>query len=65
MIVSYTLPEKRELTPEQIQEIEEACRRPIIYDDDCPDMTPETEIQWKKAVAERNARLAAKKQAGA
>ena len=65
MIVRMTLSKDDKPTPEQIAEIREARKYPVAVDDDCPDMTPETEIQWKKAVAERNARLAAKKQAGA
>ena len=44
------------LTPEQLAEIEEAKRAPIVFDEDCPDLTPEMEAAFLRAAAERNAR---------
>lgn len=31
--------ENEPLTQEQIQQIEEACKRPIVFDNDCPELT--------------------------
>ena len=40
-IVNYTLNENEELTAEQIAEIEEAKKSPIVFDEDCPKLTAE------------------------
>ena len=58
MMVTYE-PTKEVSTDElkRIQnEIEEAKKKPIIYDEDSPMLTPHMEEQFKKAIAERNAR---------
>ena len=31
--------ENEPLTPEQIKQIEEADKKPIVFDDDCPELT--------------------------
>ena len=36
------------LTPEQIAEIEEAAKYPIVFDEDCPEMTEEQLRQFKR-----------------
>ena len=36
-----------ELTAEEIQEIEAASQRPVTYDEDSPEMTPEMLKQFK------------------
>ena len=33
--------ENEPLTPEQIKQIEEADKKPIVFDDDCPELTEE------------------------
>lgn len=38
-----------ELTPEEIAELEEAEKMPIVFDDDCPEMTNEMLKQFHKA----------------
>ena len=41
MIVRSILTKDMKPTPEQIAEIEEAAKRPFVYDEDCPPMTEE------------------------
>ena len=36
MIVSYSITKDQKPTPEEIAEIREAAKRPIVYDEDCP-----------------------------
>ena len=48
MIVSYSITKDQKPTPEQIAEIREAAKRPIVYDDDCPEMTEEQLKQFRR-----------------
>lgn len=41
MLITYDLKPDTKLTPEQIRMIEEAAKRPITFDEDCPETTPE------------------------
>ena len=41
MIVTYELKPGQKPTPEQIERIREAAKRPIVFDEDCPEMTEE------------------------
>ena len=36
-----------ELTPEELAMLEEAEKRPIVYDEDCPKLTPEQLAQFR------------------
>jgi len=47
MTVYYKLPDTP-LTPEQIAEIEEAAKHPIVFDEDCPEMTEEQLKQFRR-----------------
>ena len=60
MIVTYELKPGQKPTPEQIQRIREAAKRPIVFDEDCPEADLDL---LRKAVHERNLRL--KKQGSA
>ena len=40
--------ENAPLTPEQINQIEEADKKPIVFDDDCPETTPEKAVLFKR-----------------
>lgn len=40
-IVEYTLEPGTKPTKEQIEELREAAKRPIVYDEDCPPLTDE------------------------
>ena len=46
-IKTYTLKETDKLTEEQIKEIKEAAKTPIVFDEDCPEMTEEQLRQFK------------------
>jgi hypothetical protein len=52
----------RELSEEQIREIEAACNLPCVEDEDCPQIdpqrTPELWEEMMKALAERNRKMA-------
>lgn len=39
--VEMDLNKPYELTKEQLAELEEAAKRPITFDEDCPEITPE------------------------
>ena len=47
MTVYYKLP-NTPLTPEQVAEIEEAEKYPIVFDEDCPEMTEEQLKQFRR-----------------
>ena len=48
MLVKYNRKQGTPLTPEQIAEIEEAARHPIVFDEDCPEMTEEQLRQFRR-----------------
>ena len=48
MIVKKTLLPGTRPTPEQIARIKEAAKYPIVYDEDCPEMTEEQLKQFKR-----------------
>jgi len=48
LIVSYSITKNQKPTPEQIAEIREAAKRPIVFDEDCPEMTEEQLKQFKR-----------------
>ena len=58
MIVTSTLERGQKPTPEQIKEIREAAKRPIVFDEDCPPMTDEQLADMAAASRERDAYLA-------
>lgn len=48
MLVTYRRKKGTPLTPEQIAEIEEAAKHPIVFDEDCPEMTTEQLRQFRR-----------------
>ena len=48
MIVTYNLKSNTPLTPEQIKRLEALKDRPIVFDEDCPEMTEEQLRQFKR-----------------
>ena len=48
MMVTYTITKNQKPTPEQIARIREAAKRPIAYDEDCPEMTEEQLKQFRR-----------------
>ena len=54
MKIEKTLLEKEKLTIEQLKELEEAKRYPIVYDEDSPELTSEMEKAFLLAAVSRN-----------
>lgn len=48
MIVTYNLTPGTPLTPEQIKRLDALKHRPIVFDEDCPEMTDEQLKQFKR-----------------
>ena len=48
MIVKSILTRDMKPTPEQIAEIREAAKYPIVFDEDCPEMTDEQLAQFRR-----------------
>lgn len=55
---SYTIKPGQKPTEEQLREIEEAAKRPIVPDEDCPELSPAMRKAFKCAVVQRNRRKA-------
>ena len=56
MIRTYTCNESQPLTSEQIREIDEAAKKPIVFDEDCPELSPAMYKALKASVLQRNRR---------
>jgi hypothetical protein len=54
MIISETLNSDEKLTQEEREMLEEAKKKPITYDEDCPELTPEMEKKFLEAAKNRN-----------
>lgn len=61
MIRIFTLDKGQKPTAEQLQEVLEAKKRPIIFDEDSPEMSPAMYKAFKSAVVQRNRKKNAKK----
>ena len=48
MTVRFTLKRNTPLTPEQIAELDALEDRPIVFDEDCPEMTEEQLKQFRR-----------------
>lgn len=57
MVVTYELKPGQKPTDEQIARIREAAKRPIVFDEDCPELTPEAVESFLRAAHERNRRM--------
>ena len=57
MIVTFKRTPGTPLTPEQIAEIEEAKKHPVVFDEDSPELTPDAVEGFRRAARERNRRL--------
>lgn len=56
MTETYTTKKGQKPTAEQIKEIEEATKSPIIIDEDCQELSPTMMKAFKCAVTQRNRR---------
>ena len=57
MIITYTLEKGQKLTEAQLKELEEASKHPIVFDEDCPELSEEMLEAFRCAARERNRRL--------
>lgn len=58
MIKTFTINPGQKPTEEQLRKIEEAAKRPIVPDEDCPELSPAMYKAFKCAVVQRNRRKA-------
>ena len=58
MIKTFTINPGQKPTEEQLREIEEAAKRPIVPDEDCPELSSAMYKAFKCAVVQRNRRKA-------
>lgn len=58
MVIKTLTPEMR-LTREQVAMLEEAEHYPIVYEEDCPELTPEMAAAFKRAAKARDQRKTA------
>ena len=56
-MVSFTLTSDMKPTDSQLEMIQKASKKPIVYEDDCPELTPQMIEAFKKAANQRNAML--------
>ena len=55
-MVIRTLTPGMKLTPAQTAMLEDAARQPIVYESDCPELTPEMAEAFRKAASVRDAK---------
>lgn len=56
MITTVTTKPGQKPTEEQLMEVEEAKKHPIVFDEDCPELSPELIKAFKCAAIQRNRR---------
>lgn len=56
MIKTYSIEHGQKPTVEQLQEVEEAAKSPIVFDEDCEELSPALKKAFKSAVVIRNRR---------
>lgn len=54
MIKTLTINKDQKLTEEQLKEIENAAKYPIVFDEDCEELSPAMMKALKRAVVQRN-----------
>lgn len=54
MIKTYNTEPGQKPTAEQIKEIEEAVKKPIVFDRDCEELSPAMMKAFRSAVVQRN-----------
>ena len=54
MIKTYTIEPGQQPTEEMIKEVEEASKKPIVFDEDCPEMSEKMMKAFRSAVIQRN-----------
>lgn len=54
MTKTYTIEPNQTATKEQLKEIEEAKKEPIVFDEDCEELSPAMMKAFKSSVIQRN-----------
>ena len=54
--LSQAMKEELAFTPEELRELAEARKRPITFDADCPETTPERAVKFRRVNPPRDAR---------
>ena len=52
--ISMELAKELAFTEEEIKELTEARNKPIVFDEDCPETTPERAIRFRRVNPKRN-----------
>lgn len=56
MIKAYSTEFRSEPTEEEIREAEDVVNHPIVFDEDCPELSPAMMKAFRSAVVQRNRR---------
>ncbi len=56
MLRTYTIEPGQKPTEEMLREVEEASKKPIVFDEDCPEMSETMMKAFNSAVIQRNRR---------
>jgi hypothetical protein len=56
MLKTYTINPGDKPTEEQLKEVEEASKKPIVFDEDCEKLSPAMMKAFRSAAANRNRR---------
>ncbi len=56
MTKTYTIKPGQKPTEEQLKEVEEAKKKPIVYDEDCQEISEAMEKAMRSAASQRNRR---------
>lgn len=54
MTKTFTIEKGQKPTEEMIKEVEEAKKHPIIFDEDCPELSPAMIKAFRSAIVQRN-----------
>ncbi len=54
MMKTYIVNDGQKPTPEQIKEVEDASKQPIVFDEDCPELSPKMMKALECAAKNRN-----------
>ncbi len=56
MIKTYIIEDGQKPTQEQLKEVENARKNPVVFDEDCPELSPAMVKAFKSAIIQRNRR---------
>ena len=56
MTKTFIIDKGQRPTEEQLNEVREAAKKPVVFDEDCPELSPALQKAFKSAVVYRNRR---------